>query len=274
VPLANEDADLILALPSDTETAVQILYRDFPRDPKIKTPPILLRSQIYSMIKEKTVADKELSILQSQGKIRLFQIPATINEYYAVMVNDYENLINYAKNEAETEKEKKLIDDFYNKVVKKHLDVLITKDKMIELMLDFVPGNNPTKISPTKQEKQKLDFSLLITLGFINNRDANTYWFGIPYFGSFWIECSKGRKEIIITIKRLQFKEILLETLEKRRLKNSVLGVPFHLSDMTGLEIIQKVDTTSGPLIKFAATFNPNEKKINPRTNSTTSSYV
>jgi hypothetical protein len=50
------------------------------------------------------------------------------------------------------------LDDFYNKVIKKHLDVLITKDKMIELMLDFVPGNNPTKISPTKQEKQKLDF--------------------------------------------------------------------------------------------------------------------
>ena len=50
----------LAALPSDTDTAVQILFRDFPRDPKIKTPPIILRSQIYSMIKEKTVADKEL----------------------------------------------------------------------------------------------------------------------------------------------------------------------------------------------------------------------
>jgi len=32
-----------------------------------------------------------------------------VSEYYAVMMSDYENLINVAKKEMETEKEKKLI---------------------------------------------------------------------------------------------------------------------------------------------------------------------
>ena len=50
--------------------------------------------------------------MQTEGKIRLFQITATVSEYYAVMMSDYENLINTAKNEVESKKEKKIIGKF------------------------------------------------------------------------------------------------------------------------------------------------------------------
>ena len=50
-----------VALPSDTEAALLYLKNLFPLDKfEGRLPPIIVRNQLYSIVKNRTIADKEL----------------------------------------------------------------------------------------------------------------------------------------------------------------------------------------------------------------------
>jgi hypothetical protein len=57
---------------------------------------------------------------------------------------------------------------------------------------------------------------------------------------------SASRKDIVAIIKRRNHKEIPLRELEKRPLKNSVMGLRFHLRDMMGGQLLLSTVTTIG----------------------------
>ena len=80
---------------------------------------------------------------------------------------------------------------------------------------------------------------------------ANVFWLGIPRIGKFVKQVAAGRREVLQLLKRQRYKELLRSELDNRKLRFSTLGMDFHLTDLFGLELVEKKATTRGDLIKL-----------------------
>ena len=84
------DADLCLALPSDTELALQILWKDCPPGALVANGlQAALRSQVYGIINDRTAVDRELERLRLAGSLRVLQLPSARDELLLVSADQY-----------------------------------------------------------------------------------------------------------------------------------------------------------------------------------------
>lgn len=94
--------------------------------------------------------------------------------------------------------------------------------------------------------------SLLINAGILTRQliDTNMYWFAIPNIGSLLKGLSQGRKEIISLLSRRRYKEMMLASLEKKRLRFSLLDMRFHLRDLIGSGHLRTDQTPTGLIVR------------------------
>nr|GLL42713.1 serine/threonine-protein kinase 19 isoform X3 [Ipomoea trifida] len=78
------------------------------------------------------------------------------------------------------------------------------------------------------------------------------YWFAIPNVGPVLKGLSQGRKELLSLLNRRKFKEMMMATLEKKRLRLSPLDMRFHLRDLIGSGHLRTVEAPSGLIVKVA----------------------
>jgi serine/threonine-protein kinase 19 len=235
LPSVTLSQDQFRELPCDTLVVLESLRRDFPRHEKfIKIRvPVIMKSQVYCMLSDHTQVEKELEMLQSENKIRLFKIISSQYEYAILFVEDYEKAINFMKHTMSAEANS-LLDKFMNSVLPRHIDTFITKMRLKELL----------------EVRDDLGFTSLVNAGVLTIRDTDSFWFSVPNFGVFYGNLVKGRTEILKLLNKTKFKEMFLSELEKKKLRLSALPIPFLLKDMIGLGILERVTTTTGNLIK------------------------
>ncbi|KAL0459391.1 UNVERIFIED_CONTAM: hypothetical protein Slati_0566300, partial [Sesamum latifolium] len=96
--------------------------------------------------------------------------------------------------------------------------------------------------------------SQLINAGLLIRQliDENMYWFSIPNIGSVLKGLSQGRKELLSFLSRRKYKEMMIATLEKKRLRLSPLDMRFHLRDLIGSGHLKTVETPSGLIVRVA----------------------
>jgi hypothetical protein len=99
-----------LELPSDTLAALQLLRSEFrciiatKRRPsplaapvsvfeQIAPVPVLLRSQLYALVPQRTQADEELAALQAAHTARLCKLPGGLDEFAVVFTEDLEGYV-------------------------------------------------------------------------------------------------------------------------------------------------------------------------------------
>lgn len=225
-------------LPSETEANLSILRRFYEvniSDPKI--PPILLCTQLYALSSSRTTTDIELNDLIQSGKIRIFQIVSHQDERALLLSEDFLNLIEKVKLQFKAAgKGISVFDAFASKVVPVKTDVFIQKSALQELLGEFNCENIPT----------------LVQAGILLQKDASSYYFGIPDCAPVYKAVRNARKKISFLLQREKFKELLeKELLEKNISKISPFGVEFHIRDMIGKDIIRRRETTAGNLISF-----------------------
>ncbi|XP_036212349.1 serine/threonine-protein kinase 19 isoform X2 [Myotis myotis] len=76
--------------PGSARAAVAELGRLFPRGLfEDALPPIALRSQVYSLVPDRTAADRQLKELQEQGEIRVIQLGFDLDAHGIVLTEDY-----------------------------------------------------------------------------------------------------------------------------------------------------------------------------------------
>uniref|UniRef100_A0A8C0XKL2 Serine/threonine-protein kinase 19 n=1 Tax=Castor canadensis TaxID=51338 RepID=A0A8C0XKL2_CASCN len=76
--------------PGSARAAVAELVQLFPRGLFEDTlPPIALRSQVYSLVPDRTVADRQLKELQEQGEIRIIQLGFDLDAHGIIFTEDY-----------------------------------------------------------------------------------------------------------------------------------------------------------------------------------------
>lgn len=93
-PSVIVDTSLDDLLPSDTEAALLLMKTKFPyRDGK-QVVPVVLYSQLLSILKDRTKTDAELQVLVSQLKIIKLRLQSTgLEEFAYAFLSDYETHI-------------------------------------------------------------------------------------------------------------------------------------------------------------------------------------
>lgn len=228
---------------TDTLIALKIIRAQFPKIERVAVQPFVLRSQLYSSVKDRTQVDRELEALREEEVLRIFKLNTGQDDHAIMFTDDYLKQVEAARIRIEA----------------KHPDDVVIFGWFRSFVL---PSKNQVSISHLELcellssggEVKDKHISLLINAGLLTRQlaDSNSYWFSIPNVGMLLKSLSQGRKELLSFLNRRKYKEMLLSPLEKRRLRFSQLDMRFHLRDLIGSGHLKIVPTPAGSLVRVA----------------------
>ncbi|XP_013785197.1 serine/threonine-protein kinase 19-like isoform X2 [Limulus polyphemus] len=217
-------------IPNDTEASLFFLKSVFPVESfEGRLPPIILKHQIYTIVKNKTLVDKQVNELRAKNKIRLFKLGADETETAIVFFDDFKKHVLSHSDGSE------LIENFLSQIVASCPDISYNKNWLQEEM-----------------KFQEEDISKLMHLGLLNARDIGSWWLAIPRAGEFMKAFLRGRKAVLQALRRSKYKELFQAELESRNLpKEAKLGMKYHIFDIIGAEFVTCISTSSGKLLRL-----------------------
>eukprot|EP00192_Tetraselmis_astigmatica_P020807 CAMPEP_0117676390 /NCGR_PEP_ID=MMETSP0804-20121206/16146_1 /TAXON_ID=1074897 /ORGANISM="Tetraselmis astigmatica, Strain CCMP880" /LENGTH=300 /DNA_ID=CAMNT_0005485523 /DNA_START=164 /DNA_END=1063 /DNA_ORIENTATION=- len=257
--LEGSDSELkerIELLPCDTLVAMQVMENECRQQAPQFPWPVVLKSHLYSLVKDHAAVDKEIDDMRRRRVVRVFKVPIATDDYAVQLTEHYEKHVREVKHtliEGGTPAETAAaLDWFIDRVLPRWVEVSISHNDFVELLA------RPRHRSSSREaggagEVSEEHVSLLLKSGCISRQHRLTsgeaYWFAIPGAGPILQDLEGGRKEIIALLKKRRCGEMLERELLKKKLRGSGLGVPLHLKDLLGLGIVKSVPTTSGPLL-------------------------
>uniref|UniRef100_A0A8D0HAI5 Serine/threonine kinase 19 n=1 Tax=Sphenodon punctatus TaxID=8508 RepID=A0A8D0HAI5_SPHPU len=216
------------------ESALRFVVTLFPRKLfEDSLPPLVLKHQIYSLVKDRTAVDRHLSQLKEEGLIRMFQQGFDTDALGVAFTEDYRAKVLEAASERD-----------YARTVRRFLDTVLSACPDLSfdkgrMMGDF--GFRDTEITQ------------LVNAGVLTVRDAGSWWLSVPGAGRYIKHFIKGRKAVLGMIQKAKYKEVLLSDLQSRRAPSAVkLGLPYHIHDLIGAQLVDCIPTTSGTLLRLA----------------------
>ncbi|KAF7818438.1 serine/threonine-protein kinase 19 isoform X1 [Senna tora] len=228
---------------SDTLVALRIMRAQFPHIEKVSVQPFILKSQLYSSVKDRTQVDRELESLRRDKVLRIFKLNTGQDDHAIMFLNDYLNQIDHVVKRMVNKKQgaHEVFGWFKTHVLDSKLEPSIEHQ---ELCLLLSLGG---KVKDS-------DISLLINAGVLTRQliDPNMYWFAIPNIGSLLKGLAQGRKEIMSLLNRRKYKEMMLASLEKKRLRMSPLDMRFHLRDLIGSGHLETDQTPTGLIVRVS----------------------
>ncbi|XP_006820313.1 winged helix repair factor 1-like [Saccoglossus kowalevskii] len=219
-----------LALPNDTKVALDYVKSLLHVEVfEFRIPTIIFKHQIYSIVHNKTTVDRQLEELKEKKVIKMFKLGIAVDEFCIVFTDDYKQHVK------RQEPDNKTIDKFLDTVVDRCPDVSLTKSTMIN------------EFCFTDEE-----ITHLVSAGLLTVRDVGSWWLAIPGAGIFMKTFVKGRQSLLRTIRKCKYQEILQKNLEEKKLAAvKKLGMNFHILDIIGAELVKKIQTTSGCLLRL-----------------------
>ncbi|XP_030934735.1 uncharacterized protein LOC115960137 isoform X7 [Quercus lobata] len=76
---------------TDTLVALRMMRAQFPRIDKVSIQPFILRSQLYSSVKDRTQVDRELESLRREKVVRIFKLNTGQDDHAIMFLDDYLN---------------------------------------------------------------------------------------------------------------------------------------------------------------------------------------
>ncbi|XP_068671844.1 inactive serine/threonine-protein kinase 19-like [Montipora foliosa] len=220
-------------VPNDTKAAILFLKSIVPLNKfEGKIPAIILKHQIYCVVKDKTLVDRQLNNLWEENKICLFKLTSGSDEFGVVLTDDF---ITHIKKRVSDPNVLLTIDKFVGNVLPYHTNVSISK-----------------RDASVKFKLSEEEITHLVNSGILTTRDVGSWWLSIPGAGVFMRNFSNGRKALIQMIRQRKYREILERELLRRNFdSHSKLGIAYHTYDIIGAEIVKSVETTSGRLLRL-----------------------
>jgi len=229
----SNESDFDFEIPSDTKAALLFLKSVLPLSKfEGKIPAIVLKHQLYCVVKDKTLVDRQLNNLWEENKVRLFKLTSGSDEFGVVLTDDY---VSHIKSRVTDANILLTIDKFVSDVLPNHTDVSISK-----------------KDASSKFKLSEEELTHMVSTGVLTTRDVGSWWLSIPGAGVFMKNFSNGRKALIRLIRQRKYHEILEKDLLSRKFdSHSKLGIAYHIYDIIGAEIVKSVETTSGRLLRL-----------------------
>ncbi|XP_075508093.1 uncharacterized protein LOC142544961 isoform X4 [Primulina tabacum] len=217
---------------NDTLVALQMMRAQFSAIEKL-----------YSSIVDRTQVDRDLESLRRDRVLRVFKLNTGQDDHAIMFMDDYVKQIEGVMRRLEEKKKNDVtvFEWFKMHVIQSKLDTSIEHEELCSLLSlgGVVKEDHITQLINTG----------LLVCQLI---DRNMYWFSIPNIGSVLKGLSQGRKELLSLLNRKRYKEMLLATLEKKRLQLSPLDIRFHLRDLIGSGHLKTVQTPSGLVVRVA----------------------
>ncbi|XP_040106278.1 serine/threonine-protein kinase 19 isoform X3 [Oryx dammah] len=222
--------------PGSAREAVAEIVRLFPRVLfEDALPPIALRSQVYSLVPDRTVADRQLKALQEQGEIRIVQLGFDLDAQGIMFTEDYRTRVLKA---CDGRPYAAAVQKFLASVLPACGDLSFQQDQMTQTF-----GFRDPEITQ------------LVKAGVLTVRDAGSWWLAVPGAGRFIKYFVKGRQAVLSMVRKAKYRELLLSELLGRRAPASVrLGLAYHVHDLIGAQLVDCVSTTSGTLLRLPET--------------------
>ncbi|CAH1274212.1 STK19 [Branchiostoma lanceolatum] len=228
---SDNEEHISAAVPSDTKAAIMYLCSLFPKQMyEGRIPPIIMKHQLYSVVKNKTLVDRQLNDLRNAHEVKMMKLGNEVDEYCLVFTEDYKNHIAtfYGQELSKT------VERFLEDVVSRTNEMCVTQ----QIMTD----HNFTDVEITQ----------LVNAGVLTVRDLGSWWLAIPGAGLFVKHFTKGKKAVLASIRKSKYKEILKQELESRKMTASVkLGMSYHIHDIIGGDLVTCIETTSGELLRL-----------------------
>lgn len=219
--------------PADIRSTLEDLMTLFPR--KLfndSLPQIVLKHQLYSIHKDKTLVDKELNKLRERGELLMFQLGFDAEAFGLIFASDYKAKVLAGEEGRPT---RATVEKFLEKVVSTCTDLSFSKDKMLREFL-FTDS----------------EITQLVKSGVLTVRDAGSWWLSIPNSGKFTKYFIQGRKAVLNMVKKAKYSEVLKADLEERKTTSLVkFHMKYHIHDIVGAELVESIPTTSGTLLRF-----------------------
>jgi serine/threonine kinase 19 len=230
------DDDLLnFQIMSDTHAAIRLLLAEFPGEGGLSPFPVILKHQIYTIIQDRSIVEKQLDQLLQEKIIRRFDSATGRGECFVCLNIDYE----------------------------KHMEELAaahSSDPLISSFCALATANKSIDITrmdlESKLETSNIDslVRFLTSRGYLSMRtqrlNVECYMFSIPC-GTLVKNILNGRRELLAILKRKKFRELLQTKLIQLPLKTSCMRTRTVLRDLVGSNTVTKVDTTSGPLVRM-----------------------
>ncbi|KAG2719210.1 hypothetical protein I3760_03G257200 [Carya illinoinensis] len=242
---------------NDTLVALRMMRAQFPHIEKGAIQPFVLRSQLYSSVKDRTQVDRELECLRREKVVRIFKLNTGQDDHAVMFLDDYLNQDDHAV---------MFLDDYLNQIEcvvkrlgeKKQGDLEVFKwfrthvvDAKLESSIEHQELHTLLSLGGKVKDGH---ISLLINAGLFTRQliDPNMYWFAIPNIGSVLKGLSQGRKEVLSFLNRRRYKEMMLTSMEKKRLRLSPLDMRFHLRDLIGSGHLKTNQTSTGLVVQVS----------------------
>ncbi|XP_055261980.1 serine/threonine-protein kinase 19 isoform X3 [Moschus berezovskii] len=270
--LGDVVADPLRGESGSAREAVAEIVRLFPRVLfEDALPPIALRSQVYSLVPDRTAADRQLlswrcwsirrqlcsrqldeglekimghrystgshgdKALQEQGEIRIVQLGFDLDAQGIVFTEDYRTRVLKA---CDGRPYAAAVQKFLASVLPACGDLSFQQDQMTQTF-----GFRDPEITQ------------LVKAGVLTVRDAGSWWLAVPGAGRFIKYFVKGRQAVLSMVRKAKYRELLLSELLGRRAPASVrLGLAYHVHDLIGAQLVDCVSTTSGTLLRLPET--------------------
>ncbi|XP_038624549.1 serine/threonine-protein kinase 19 isoform X2 [Tachyglossus aculeatus] len=199
-------------------------------------PPIVLKSQIYSLVPDRTAADRQLNELREQGEVRLFQLGFDADAQGIVFTEDFKAKALVASGGRKCEG---TVKRFLDSVLPACGDLSFQQEQMAQTF-----GFRDQEITQ------------LVNAGILTVRDAGSWWLAVPGAGRFVKVFVKGRQAVLGMVRKARYRQLLLaEVLSRRRAPATVpLGLAYHVHDLIGAQLVDCVPTTSGTLLRLPET--------------------
>ncbi|XP_012596590.2 winged helix repair factor 1 isoform X1 [Microcebus murinus] len=254
----TEESEPLGGESGSARAAVSELVQLFPRGLfEDALPPIVLRSQVYSLVPDRTVADRQLKELQEQREIRIIQLGFDSDAHGIIFTEDYRTRVLKA---CDGQPYAGAVQKFLDLVLPACGDLSFQQDQMIQTF-----GFRDSEITPTTgrvsgherraSERRSCLNEHLVNAGVFNVRDAGSWWLAVPGAGRFIKYFVKGRQAVLGMVRKAKYRELLLSELLGRRAPAAVrLGLAYHVHDLIGAQLVDCISTTSGTLLRLPET--------------------
>ncbi|XP_032826101.1 winged helix repair factor 1 isoform X1 [Petromyzon marinus] len=170
-----DGADLpIDEVPNDTEAALRYLADLFPRKLfEDRLPPIVLQHQLYSVLSDRTAADRQLNELREHGKVCVFALGVGEQTSAVVFRADFEERVRATVRGRPWEA---VAVRFLDEVVGAAQGPAVSRARLLH-DLSF----------------RDADITRLVNAGLLTVRDVGSWWLSIPGIGKFIKHLTRGQ---------------------------------------------------------------------------------
>jgi hypothetical protein len=240
----------------DVDAAIELLRRDF-RVSAAMPLRVVLRNQLYALVKNRTRVDLRLALLLKRRRVRSFLLfkggagsddiaVLDATEYVTALKNLIQSAIEARRNATVTERDRRFDDGSQKKRARTEA---VAVDDALRLFADNVLTATPADVRISHVALRRAlrvgDANLsdvdcdacvqrLVECGALLAADATNYHWCVPNGGVFLAAVANGRKEALRGVARKPGSHAESDLVERGPLKSSALGWHFHLQDLLG----------------------------------------